>query len=508
MLVLAIMVAIMGCDSSRTVLDEVDIDTLDIASDVDALDWYQDIPASIRVVVLQRDTAMSTLSYRVDASLDKVQAGYTAQTSATETAPAGYWLSGTAGNITAHLGDIGFFAGTGLLLGSAGIGFRSVRSVPMPRQNDKFIEPWKSRYRTPALRGFGLSALIDSGAMAIGLAAGRALSDSTMSYAMVATLHRPTYTVGFNILRRTAIEPFSASCWLRTRSGPHSAIGEIACTSQGLPAVQVSYAYRSPLLSLGLSAWMCADSVDLPLGSLSAVSSRPQNIQGVAISAGQTIRSLVGWNVWLLLKQSMSRTYNAPFPESEISLRTEIRQTVTSQLHIVWRGQASRDDDGVSLNGIRAQKHVYRVGLQSTIERIIRPTLLWRARADVRWIWDVSGTASSTTTRVEVIWRPHTSTTLRARALQFASPTYLIAPRIIDYVSRDLQRMVYCNGYGLRWSLGAEWTWNRMISLSALASVTHSPTVEMPVPELWIGLSGYLSRAPDMHLPQEENAEQ
>jgi hypothetical protein len=285
-------------------------------------------------------------------------------------------------------------------------------------------------------------------------------------------------------------------------------IGEIVCTPQGLPAMQASYTYRSPVFSLGLSTWMCADSIDLPLGSLSALSSRPQNIQGVAISAGQTIRSLVGWNVWLLLKQSMSRTYDAPFPESEISLRTEIRQTITSQLHVVWRGQASRNDDGVTLNGVRTLQHAYRIGLQSTIERIIRPSLLWRARADLRWIRDISGTASSSTIRVEVLWQPHISTTLRARVLHFSSPSYMIAPRIIDYVSRDLQRMVYCNGYGLRWSVGAEWVLNRTIRLSALASVTQSPTERIPVSELWIGFSGHLARAPGKHLLQEENAEQ
>lgn len=507
MLVLTVMVVIMGCDSTRTVLDDVDVDTIDVASDIDALDWYQGIPASLRVVVLQRDTSMNALSYRIDGSLGMIQAGYTAQTLPTQTVPGGYWLSGRAGDVSAFLGDMGLFAGTGLLCGSSGIGFRSVRSVPVPRQNDNFIEPWKSRYRSPALRGFGLCASIDSSSLTIGLTAGRTLSDSTATYAVMAALERPACTVGINILSRTAIEPLSASFWLRTRGEPHSIIGEIAYTSKGLPAVQLSYAYRSPLLSLGICAWMCPDSLDLPLGSLSAVSARPQNIQGVAISAGHTIRSVVGWNVWLLLKQSMSRTYDAPFPESEISLRAEIRQTVTSQLHVVWRGQASRIDDGVTLNGIRAQKHVYRVGLQSTIERIIRPTLLWRARADVRWIWDVSGTASSTTTRIEVLWRPHASTTLRARALQFASPSYLIAPRIIDYVSRDLQRMVYCNGYGLRWSLSVAWTWNRMINLSALASVTHSPTVGSPIPELWMGVSARLSRAPDMYLPQEENVE-
>jgi hypothetical protein len=237
---------------------------------------------------------MRTLSYRLDASLSTVRAGYTAQTSPIDQAPAGYWFSGSAGSSTVNLGDIGLFAGTGLLLGSAGIGFRSVRTVQMPHRSDTFIEPWKSRYRTPALRGIGVRTSIDSGAVTLGLVAGRSLSDAVTSYVAMAALHDPAYSLGVNVVLREPLSSVSGSCWFRSTSKARTFCAEIACTSQGLPAMQASYELRSPLISIGLSAWLCTDSIELPHGSLSAVSTRPRNTLGVAFSAGQTIRSLVG----------------------------------------------------------------------------------------------------------------------------------------------------------------------------------------------------------------------
>lgn len=507
MLAIALLAAIV-CQDSVAIDREIDIDTLDATADINAIDWLTSVPASLRLTIAQRDTAFRNVSYRLDTHLDNTQAGCNIVTPATALAPTGFWFQHQSKGLAIALGDVAMFSGTGLLLGSTTSGIRSLRSVVPPVHPEPLIKPWRARFNEPALRGGGITATFDSAHVVVGFVGGISLRDSVMSYAIMVSRRFDALTIGFNMLTRPQDSSLSASAWMRYASQRHQLVAEVAGHFNEQPSLQISYANNSPLLRVGLCAWTCGSSITLDHGSLLAISGVPRNTWGVAASAGRTIRTFVGWNVWGSIQGSLTRTYDTPFPTLEYALRTEVRQTVTSQLHVTWRCSATRDDDGVTIDGVRQQREYYRLYLQSTIERIIHPNLLWRLRADVRWLWDSAPVVASSTARLEVIWKPVTDITVRVRALHFASPSYRIASRVIDYTSLDLQRMAYCNGYGFRWSMGAHWQMREYVRVSLHASMTISEDQKLPTAELWLALSGQLSRAHDRHQPREESAEQ
>lgn len=501
-------VLVTSMSDSLPAMQEIDVDTIEFSADIDALDWLGSSPYSLRVGVTQRDIELHTFSYRVDASYDSTIIGARIESPTTSTTPSGYWMQSPLGGVQFTLGDFGLYAGSGLLLGTSKMGMRSTQSVHVPQRTVPLVRPWKARYLDPAIRGAAVSTTLDSGALDIALAGGMSLRDSTPTYVAMASHHEKDYTLGCNILLQPEHSHLGASAWVALASGPHNVIGEITTGSSSDVSLQIAYKLTGSAMRLAASFWACGRDAVMPLGALLAVSSQPRNTWGIALSTGLTQRSFVGWNVWLLLRGSSTRTYDTPFPTLEYALRAEVRQTVTSQLHVTWRMFATRDDDGQTINELRVQRQIYRFGLQSTIERIVRPTLLWRARADIRWLVTTGPAAASATTRVEVVWQTQPTLWLRLRALQFASSSYMIASRTVDYVSQDLQRMIFGNGYGIRYSFSALWVPHTSVECSVLTSLTTTPTTQNPTVEMWLAVTARISQARDTHLPREESAEQ
>ncbi|MFN5379129.1 MAG: hypothetical protein ACK5BQ_10225 [Ignavibacteria bacterium] len=506
MLAFALVVALTTADTMASIQD-VDADTLELSADIDALDWLGIAPYSLRLGAVQRDTAFNAVSCRLDAAYRSTTLGIVLQTPAANDVPTGYWLQSHVGGMQFTLGDFGLFSGSGLLLGSASMGMRSTRSIQLPRNPIPFVRPWRARYRDPAIRGGACTSALDSGSLVLCVAGGMSMQDSITSLLAMMSHTGKHCTVGLNIHVQPEVGYLGASAWMQNTSGPHTMIAEIAGASRSDLSLQAAYRFVNSIMRFAVSLWSCGSNNDLPLGTLMAVASAPRNTWGAALCVGQTQRSFVGWDAWLVIRGSATRTYETPFPTQEYALRAEVRQSVTAQLHVTWRAFVTRDDDGQTTQDVRTQQQIHRIGLQSTVERIIRPSLLWRARADVRWIMSNETVQSSISTRIEVLWEPSSTVTLRMRALHFASPTYLIASRTVEYVSQDLQRMIYGSGYGLRCSLSALWKPINGIQCALLTSLTTSPQRTGPVPEVWIALSGQILRARDRHQLQEENAE-
>lgn len=507
MLAFALVVACTLVDTS-TVVQDIDADTLELSTNVDALDWLTSGPYAIRIAVQQRDTAFGAVSYRLDAAYGATTAGMVLQSPTSNEVPAGYWLQTQTGGMQITLGDFGLFAGSGLLLGSATVGMRSTRSIHLPRSPSPMVRPWSARYRDPAIRGGALTCAIDSGSLVLSVAGGTSMQDSHANVLTMMSYSGKQYAAGFNVHLQPELGYRSASAWIHTTSGPHTMIAEIAGTNSYDLSLQAAYRHTNSIMRLTVSLWSCGSSIELPLGTLLSVTSAPQNTWGVALCIGQTQRSLVGWDAWLVVRGSATRTFDAPFPTREYALHAEIRQQVTGQLHVTWRAFARRDDDGQTLQDVRTQQQFHRFGLQSIIERIITPRLRWRARADVRWLVSSQPVVSSISTRIEVLWEPAGLPTFRLRALHFASPSYLIASRTVEYVSQDLQRMFYGSGYGLRCSISALWRPTNALQCAVLAGLRTSALHTRPMPDVWISLSGQFLRARDRRQPQEENAEQ
>lgn len=507
MLAFALVVACTLADSSA-VMQDIDADTLELSASVDALDWLTSGPYGIRFAVQQRDTAFNSVSYRLDAAYRSTTVGMVLQSPAANDVPPGFWLQTQTGGTQITLGDFGLFAGSGLLLGSASMGIRSTRSIQLPRSPSPMVRPWSARFRNPAVRGGAVTSVLDSGSLVLSIAGGISMLDSLTNAVTMMSYSWERSAAGINIHLQPTMGDWSASAWMQTTSGPHTMIAEIAGTNKHDLSLQAAYRHTNSIMRLTVSLWSCGSSSEMPLGTLLTVTSAPQNTWGVALCFGQTQRSFVGWDAWLVIRSSTTRTYDAPFPTREYALHAEIRQQVTGQLHVTWRAFARRDDDGQTLHDVRTQQQFHRFGLQSTIERIIRPTLRWRARADVRWLVSSQPITSSVSTRIEVLWEPASPLTLRFRALHFASPSYLIASRTVEYVSQELQRMIYGSGYGLRCSLSALWKPINGIQCALLTSLTTSPQRTAPVPEVWVALSGQILRAHDRHQLQEESAEQ
>jgi len=504
MLALALAVVLTASDSLGIPL-EIDVDTIDLVADVDGLDWLSPNHAALRITSVQRDTMMRGLSHRIDVSLNKTTAGCNTQTPNTTLVPTGYWCSTQADGVTCNIGDIGLFAGSGLLLGTASAGMRSLRSLQMPQDNRLFVRAWKSRNNLDALRGGGLCAVFDSSRSQVGIFAGRSLRDSSSIYGAMAALRLGTFTVGGNLIGGAAIHESGLSCWFQIRQQAYRCIAEFAVMGMSQPALQVVYTRSLPSMRLGSCFWICGPNSRLLYGSLVAISSTPKNTWGAVLTSGHTVRSLFGWNAWLSVEGSYTRTFETPFPTLDYAARFEIRQTITSQLHATWRISSTRDDDGITIDGIRTQQPYFRIGLQSNIERIVSTTLRWRLNTDVRWLWATVPVSGSATLRCEAIWKPHAGLTLRARASHFSSPNYRIASRTIDYVSPSLLRMVVFNGNGMRFSVGASWSPLSQLQISALATATYMQGSRIFRPELWLAVTTQVSQAPDRHLLREES---
>jgi len=506
MLAIAFVAAMTIADSSALIQD-IDADTLEFSAEIDALDWSGSTPYAIRFAAVQRDTAFNSASYRLDISHHSTSLGAVLQSPENTDLPTGFWLQSHVGGMQVTLGDFGLFAGSGLLLGTASMGMRSTRSVQLPRSPIPYIRPWRARYRDPAIRGGALSTRLDSGSIALCIAGGTSIHDSITSLAAALSYGGEQTNAGLNLHVRESIAGLSASAWLQTTSGPHTMVAEMA-GSAGLDlSLQAAYKYSSSIMRFAASLWSCSPKANLPLGSLMSVTSAPKNTWGLGLGIGQTQRSFVGWDVLLVIRGSATRTFDNPFPSSEYALRAEVRQSITSLLRITWRAFAMRDDDGHTLEEVRTQQHIHRIGLQSTIERIIRPSLRWRARADVRWLLQKAGLESSTSLRIEVLWQPTSAISLRLRALHFAAPSYLIASRTIEYVTQDLQRMIYGSGYGLRCSMSAVWRPSTVVQCALLAGITTSGLRPAAIPEVWLAISGQILPVRDRHQLPEESAE-
>ena len=485
MLALALTMAV-ACFDSTMISADVDADTIDAAVAVDAIDWLDIALVSAQLAVVQRDTTLGRLSYRFDARLVHTTLGCNITTPGSSAVLTGYWLQHQQGHIALALGDVALYSGSGLLVGTASSGIRSLSTVQPPASSEPTVRPWRARWNEPALRGAAVVGQLDSGRFVMGLAAGLSMRDTMMNYITMFSLKLPGITLGCNTLSTETMRSWGLGVWMRYANGPHSILAEVISRSLEPPSMQCSYTLKQRSVMIGLAAWSCPASAVEGLGTLIATSSAPSNTWGLA-----------GW----------SRAYDTPFPQLEYALRVEVRQTVTSQLHVIWRMSMLRDDDGIVTDGTAVQQQVHRIGLQTTVERIVRTTLRWRARADLRWLWNTT-TQVASTTQLEVINTPYTGLTLRARAVHFACPSYLIAPRMIEYASRDLQRLIVGNGYGLRWSIASEWRPHEGVSISAIAGMTTTSDQSLPSYDVRLALSGQISREHDRRLPQEESAAQ
>lgn len=421
--------------------------------------------------------------------------------------PSGYWLHHRQEHVTLALGDMALHSGSGLLVGTVASGIRSLSSVQPPTSSEPTARPWRARWNESALRGGAVVGQLDSGRIVMGLAAGLSMRDSLMSYVTMFSTKLNSTTLGASIHMVESPGPQGLSLWTRYVHGQHTLIAEVVARPTVPISMQLCYSLKQRNVALGLTAWSCPASAVAGLGTLLATSSAASNTWGIAGSVRHTVRSLVGWNIWWTIRGTYTRAFDAPFPQLEYALRAEVRQTVTSQLHVTWRVSAMRDDDGIIVDGATAQQQYYRMGIQTTIERIVRPTLRWRARADLRWLWNTTRHVASTT-QVEIINKVLPELTMRARAVHFACPSYLIASRMIEYASRDLQRLVVCHGYGLRWSIASEWRPRRGLIVSTIASMTTASDQPSAQYDLRLAVSGQISRVHDRRQPQEESAEQ
>lgn len=506
MLALALLVAV-ACSDSTMKHADVDADTIDAVSAVDAIDWLDITPASARLAIMQRDTTLERFHYRFDSRLMNTTLGCNVTTPSNSSMPTGYWLHHQQGQIAMVLGDVALHSGSGLLVGTSSSGIRSLSSVQPPTSSEPTALPWRARWNEPALRGGAVVSKLDSGRFVMGLAAGLSMRDSMMNYVPMFSLRLSNVSLGFNAHIAESVGSKGLSGWIRYWAGPHTIIAEVATRHSEPLSIQLSYTLKRQKLAVGLAAWSCPASAVEGLGTLIATSSTPINTWGVAGSMRQTIRSVVGWNIWWTIRGTFTRAHDTPFPQLEYALRAEVRQTVTSQLHVIWRMSVMRDDDGIAIDGTATQRQVHRIGLQTTIERIVRPTLRWRARADLRWLWN-NTTQVASTTQVEVINTPCKGLTLRSRAVHFACPSYLIASRMIEYASRDLQRLNVYNGYGLRWSIATEWEPHEGVSIAAIASMTTTSDQSLTRYDVRLAISGQISREHDKRLPQAESAAQ
>lgn len=506
MLALALAVAV-ACSDSTMAHADVDADTIDAVSAIDAIDWLDITPASVRLAVVQRDSTLGQLSYRFDARVMNTTLGFNITTPSASLMPTGFWLQHQQEQISLVLGDVALHSGGGLLVGTASSGIRSLSSVKPPASSEPSVRQWRSRWNEPALRGGAIVGHIDSGRYSMGLAAGMSMRDSSMNCVTMFSARLSSVSLGYNMHINESARSVGLGVWMRYAHGLHTLIAELITGRAEPVSMQLSYGLKQQAISVGLAAWSCPPATVNGLGTLVATSSTPSNTWGVAGSIRHTIRSFVGWNIWWTIRGTFTRAHDTPFPQLEYALRAEVRQTVTSQLHVIWRMSVMRDDDGIVIDGTATQQQMHRVGLQTTIERMIRPTLRWRARADLRWLW-TNTTHVSSTIQVEVINTPHPELTLRARAVHFACPSYLIASRMIDYASSDLQRLVVCNGYGLRWSIASDWRPHKGLTISAIVSMTTTTDQPLTHYDVRLAVSGQISRAHDTRLPQAESAEQ
>lgn len=515
MLALSIVVALAISDSVEIEMP-IDIDTIEVVADIESVTVPWNTNARLRIASTQRDNLYNSWSHRAEASFGSIHAGFTLQTPSSDNVTPGFWLSTSfaAGNVVA--GDLSAFSGSGLLLGSASSGFRSTRTINIPSTSDPAIACWKSRYKDLALRGAGLTLAMDSSRTTLALALGYRTDATSMSYIAMASRSFTSVILGINTIACPEQHEYGCSMWIRFPSKIQGLLVESSLMYQMQPSLQVAYTHSAPSLSLRAVFWTCGMSTGNALGSLITSTSRPENSWGVALSMRTMQRSLFTWNTWLSIRGSHTRRYDTPFPQLEYTLRNEMRQTITSQMHVTWFAGLQREAEGETVNGVWTQTNIYICYVRATVDRIIRPSLRWQARADIRYLLHDQAGGSSTTIHVDVIWKPTASLTLRARALHYGSPSYRIAARTVDYASPDLQRTVSCNGYGYRYSVNGSLQILQTVLVSFSAAIQQSTAsandqLQLRLAASWSITSGsstnLASQDYGMHQPREENVE-
>lgn len=480
------------CVDSTVYMPVSDSDTLSVVGTITEPDtsWWQYTMPSISIT----PTSWNQIRLRAQASPLDTPLGILVNIDSLGVSMSGLWSQHSFGWTTVFAGDVVGSYGTGLVFGTSRGGLRSSRSIQPPSNALPMLRPCRSTLRDPAIRGLGITALLDSQKITASAMSGISLYDSSYTTIMMGSIIYGSYTFGAGIMHNASISSLTGSAWMHGRTERTTYLAELAFSRSIVPSMQCYYRYGAGRFSIAATAWRIDTESNLQHGSL-LLRSSSSNSWGYAFSVGQTLPRLVGWNALFQSYGTLSRSYYLPFPSHNYSLRAEVRQTITALLHATWRVQLGRTDDGATVNGVRGQAQVHSIGLQATVERIVTPKLRWQARADTHWQWTTNGDYQSSAASITVYWEPLTIVSMHSRAIVYASPLYELSTWVMEYTSSDLQRIIVCSGYGAQMHVGTSAAITKSIRLSALGILRYDAASSLATAAGYI-TAGFALKAP------------